>query len=326
MTEVERPSIGFAIAAWVPAFGVLGTALGTLLQLTGQTDSVSTVALRVAGLGLLLGVVAGWLDQRKALTRPPLADGRHQLRHHGDAWVVVAPLVLAGLGFLALVVLATVQSTSPMLGGGFLAAALLAFGFTRPVWTRMRLARAAEAQALGNREQARLAWQSLTKSLLCTKPGRVQAHLNLGLAELINGRFAISEHHYAQVSHGHAAPFAQTGTALVRVLKGDYANAEVAMAAASSATRAVQGEVDGVRLLLTLRREGWPGAVELGERLRSDASGSLFLGVLAAAYRDAGRMDDAADVLSAEVEQAIASSGLDHAISELRIYQADWLS
>ena len=262
-TEAERPSIGFAIAAWVPAFGVLGTALGTLLQLTGQAESVGVVAVRVAGLGLLMGAVAGWFDQRKALTRPPLADGRHQLRHHGDAWVVVTPLILAGFGFLSLVVLATVQSTSPMLGGGFFAAAVLAFGFTRPVWTRMRLARAAEAQSLGNREQARLAWKSLVKNPLCTKPGRVQAHLNLGLAELVNGQLAAAEHHYAQVSRGHAAPFAQTGTALVRVLKGDYSGAESAIGAASSATRAVQGEVDGVRLLLTLRRDGHDAAIEL---------------------------------------------------------------
>ncbi len=322
--EAERPSIGFAVAAWVPAFGVLGTALGTLLQLTGQVESVGVVAFRVAGLGLLLGGIAGWFDQRTALTRPPLADGRHQLRHHGDAWVVVAPLVLAGFGFLSLVVLATVQSTSPLLGGGFFAAALLAFGFTRPVWTRMRLARAAEAQSLGNREQARLAWKSLVRNPLCTKPGRVQAHLNLGLAELINGQLATAEHHYSRVSHGHAAPFAQTGTALVRVLKGDYAGAEAAIGAASSATRAVQGEVDGVRLLLTLRRDGHDAAIELAERLRSPASGSLFLGVLAASYRAASRAEDAADVLTAEVEQAVASSGLDHVISELKTLKLDW--
>ncbi|MFT6142295.1 MAG: hypothetical protein ACJATT_000395 [Myxococcota bacterium] len=324
MSEAERPSIGFAIAGWVPAFGVLGTALGTLLQLTGRVESVGPTALRVAGLGLLLGAIAGWVDQRTALTRPPLADGRHQLRHHGDAWVMVTPLVLAGLGFLALVVLATVQSTSPLLGGGFFAAALLAFGFTRPIWTRMRLARAAEAQASGNREQARLAWRTLVKNPLCTKPGRVQAHLNLGLAELINGELADAEHHYAQVSHGHAAPFAQTGTALVRVLKGDYAGAETAIAAASSATRAVQGEVDGVRLLLTLRRDGPDAAIELGFRLRNEASGSLFLGVLAAAYRTRERHEDAADVLTAEVEQALVASGLDHVISELKKNQVDW--
>jgi hypothetical protein len=253
-----------------------------------------------------------------------LADGRHQLRHHGDAWVVVIPLILAGLGFLSLVVLATVQSTSPLLGGGFLAAALLAFGFTRPVWTRMRLARAAEAQSLGNREKARKAWKSLVKNPLCTRPGRVQAHLNLGLAELINGDLATAEHHYAQVSRGHAAPFAQTGTALVRVLKADYSGAEAAIGAASSATRAVQGEVDGVRLLLTLRRDGTASAIELGERLRNPASGSLFLGVLAAAYRAASRAQDADDVLTDEVEQAVVSSGLDHVIPELKTLPVDW--
>lgn len=323
MSDAERPSIPFAMAAWAPAFGVLGTALGTALQITGNTDSVGTIALRCAALGLLVGALAGWADQRRALTRPPLADGRGRLRHHGDAWVIVTPLVLSALGFLALVVLATVQSTSPLLGGGFLAASILAVGFTRPVWTRMRLARAAEALAMGDRERARLAWGTLLKNPLCTRPGRIQAHLNLGLAELLNRDLDAAEHHYAQVHNGRAASFAQTGTALVRTLRGDYTRAEQAIAAASTGTRSAQGEVDGVRLLLVLRRDGPAHAVVLGERLLSPQSGSLFLGTLAAAYRQVGRDADSQKVLDDGVASAIVASGLDYAVEELDVGRVD---
>lgn len=317
MSEAEQPSLIPVIAAWVPAMGVLGTAVGTLLQITGSVGSVAPTALRAAGIGLVLGAVAGMVNQRRASRRPPLPDGRGVLRHHGDAWVLVAPLVIASVGFLGLVVLATVQASSALLGGGFLAASLMSAGFVRPVWTKMRLARAAEAMSVGDRGRARTAWLSLTRHVLCTRPGRIQAHINLGLSSVVNGDLDAATHHYSQVIRGQAAPFAQTGLALVRTLKGDYSEAEAALSAASSATRAVQGEVDGVRLLLVLRRDGPAAAVRLGESIRSPASGSLFLGILATAYRGVGRVEESEAIWSDGVEDSVRSSGLDRTIREL---------
>ena len=57
MSEAEQPSLIPVIAAWVPAMGVLGTAVGTLLQITGSVGSVAPTALRAAGIGLVLGAV-----------------------------------------------------------------------------------------------------------------------------------------------------------------------------------------------------------------------------------------------------------------------------
>ena len=317
MTEVARPSVGYVIAAWVPALGVVGTAVGTFLQITGQASAVGPSGLRFAGLGLLLGAVAGVLNQRAAAKRPALPDGRGALRQHGDAWVLVAPLAIASLGFLALVVLATIQASSPLLGGGFVAAALLCAGFIRPVWTRMRLARAAEAMSVGNRGDAKTSWNSLVRNVLCTRPGRIQAHINLGLAAVVDGDLDAAQHHYSQVIQGQAAAFAQTGLALVRTLKGDYSEAESALSAASGASRAVQSEVDGVRALLVLRRDGPAAAVRLAESIQSPTSGSMLLGVLATAYAQVGRQQESDALWDDGVHAAVVASGLDRTIVEL---------
>lgn len=315
--DARLPSLSLAVAAWVPAFGVLGTAGGTLLQLIGQVEGVAPTALRMAAAGALFGALAGWLDQRRAARRPALADGRGELRYHGDAWVLVVPLLVASAGFAVLVVLATVQAESALLGGGFLAASLLSLGFARPVWTRMRLARAAEALVLGDRDGAAEAWSRLVSHPLCTRSGRIQAHLNLGLSRMLAGRFDEAEHHYSRAGSGAAAGFAQTGVALIRVLRGDFAGAERAVGAASGAGRGVQSELQGVRLLLVLRRDGAPAAVELAERLHSDASGSLFLGVFAAACRATHQVDRSRDLLGRGVAEALAASGLDRVIPEV---------
>ena len=72
----------------------------------------------------------------------------------------------------------------------------------------------------------------------------------------------------------------------------------------------MQPEVDGVRLLMVLRRDGAIDAREMGERLLALNSGSVFCAALALAREQTGQPEAARELLEGGIGAGLRASGM----------------
>jgi hypothetical protein len=113
---------------------------------------------------------------------------------------------------------------------------------------------------------------------------------------------------------------ALVGSALVHALMGKYGAAERRLRDLTNlpGARYYQEQVDEVRLLIRLRRDGEEEAFELGERLSSPANGDLFRGLMLVVVlrlqRDLHVLDWAEDDLT----ERLKASGMLDIIPELK--------
>ncbi|MCO4746483.1 MAG: hypothetical protein KC912_16920 [Proteobacteria bacterium] len=299
------------------AFGALGSAVGSVLVITGVAGHIAVAALPLAALGAVAGLVAHQVEHARALTRTPVVDARGRSVQPLGTWLVAVPLLIGAVSLLALVVVGSVYSQSRGIGAGFLLLSVGLAALFRPLYATSRLRGAIETASRGERAEAELT--TLATAWWSPKSVRGQASLNLGLLALRNGDFDRAAQWYAMVQSGRAAGFAATGLALVFVGLERFEEAEGALrdAATSAAGRHVQGELDGVRLLLVLRRDGSADALDLAGRLHPPAPGALYTGALAAALMAAGREVEAMAMMEDGGTDALQASGLGHLLPEL---------
>jgi ATP/maltotriose-dependent transcriptional regulator MalT len=149
---------------------------------------------------------------------------------------------------------------------------------------------------------------------------RSMAALNLGFIALTQQRLDDAAHWYNRANRGRDRALACTGLALVRALQGDSDEAErqLTRAGKSGEGRHAQAEIDGVRLLVALRRDGAEEAARLGDRLRNPNSGGLFLGLLACAHARQGNEASAKEVLEEHAAREMIDSVFGDVVPELR--------
>jgi hypothetical protein len=308
------------VGTWMMAGAVFGAAVGATLQFLTWLSSLVGPGLVGGASGLVLGALAWGLDRRDAKRRPLLVDGRGRLVRPMGTWVLAAPLCLGMLGVLGLVVLGTIRSGSWAPFGFLFGTVLLLVGIARPLLGARALTGAVEAMEAGRTEDAVRRLRAIEGSPWATRPVRAMAHLNLGLEALRSGRLDEAATWYRRAGAGSGRALASTGLAFVRVLESQWEFAESLLsdASASAEGRTARVEIDGVRLLLVLRRDGPSEACLLGDRLLGPGADSLFLAVLAAARMRAGDEVGAQDLIAEPLVVAILAGGFGQVVPELR--------
>jgi tetratricopeptide (TPR) repeat protein len=305
-------------AGWMLAFGALGSAIGSVLVIVGAAGHIAVAAVPLAVVGAVVGMLAHRVEFARASGRTAVIDARGRAVQPLGTWLVAVPLAIGAASLLALVVVGSVYSQSRGIGAGFLLLSMGLAALFRPLYATSRLRGAVEAASRGE-QRAEAELTTLAAAWWSPKNARAQAALNLGLLALRRREFDRAARWYAMVQSGRAAGFAATGLALVYVGLERFEEAEGALreAATSAAGRHIQGELDGVRLLLVLRRDGHVDALELAGRLAPPAPGALYTGALAAALVSAGRDDEAMTLMEDGGAAALETSGLAHLLPEL---------
>lgn len=315
----DRPSyLLSAVGAWMTSGTLAALAVALTLQLTGTPGALEASLFVLLG-STLAGLAAWKTDRALAEGRPAVLDQRGKLRHPPHALVYGLPLVFAVPSMLVLLLVATVA-----MGSGLPALVFGIGGFglgwaSRRLVSTHRVTAALQALELGETQAARTQLELLEAGWMSTRGGRTTARLNLGMLALSQGDLQRAAVWYGRVRDGRAAPLAQAGLALVRALEDrlDEAEALVIQALAAENAEDVQGQLDAVRLLLTLRQEGAHAARSLGRTLSQPGSGELFRGLHAYATLQAGFADEALSLTAGGLCRALEDSGWGRIVPEI---------
>lgn len=305
---------------WAMAGASIGTAFAAALQAIGLVGSLVPFGLVSAGIAGTLGVFAYRLERRHASSKRQLVDGRGRLVRPMSAWLLGFPVLLLAVGIGLLVMVAALRTGSWVP----LAMLVVAFGamvaFFRPLLAHRSLTRAVDALEDGDEKTGRARLEGINGAFWSPRGVREMAALNLGLMALGDGELDEASAWYENAGALRGRALAATGLALVRTLQERYDEADSLLATAGTYAegRSAQVEIDGVRLLLTLRREGATEARAYGERLLTAGAGGLFMAVLAAARRQAGDAHGAAALLGDPSVDDTLRSSIGHVIPELR--------
>jgi hypothetical protein len=234
--------------------------------------------------------------------------------------LVAVPILAGTVGVFGLVLLYAlrIQSGFPLAMFGVVVLAGMLVG--RPALAARALTRAVEALESGDTLRARARLLALERAFWVPATSQIMAALNLGFLSFADGDLEEAARWYERAGRGRLNPYAATGLALVRTLQARWPEAEELLnsAGVGSAGRLAQAEIDGVRLLLALRREGPQEARELGERLNGPGAGGLFLAVLAACRRKTGDESGALVLLGDPTVEDTLQSGLGEWVAELK--------
>lgn len=318
-----RTGLTAIVVGWMLAGIAAGTAIGATAHLVGAVRAVGAVVGSGGIVGALLGAAAWAWDRRRAGRRAAVLDGHGRWARPSAAALLGVPLAIGVASLLVLVVIGTVHTGSPLAGLAFLVVALGLLTLAPSVWVTGRLRAAALAAQAGREAEAARTWKTLARSRWAPRSAADQAALNLGSLALARQDGASARAWYGRVRGGRAAAFAASGLALLDVLDGRFAAAEHRLARTSRAGRAVQGEVDAVRLLLVWRRDGLAEALGLGDRLLGPESGVLFLAILAAIRREADDPEGAEALGGPALAEALRESTVARALPELRALLPD---
>jgi hypothetical protein len=307
----ERPSgLAPVLAAWMTSGAILGLAGGLTAQLVGLS-SATPVPIAIFAGTTLAGATAWGLERRWARDRPAILDARGRLQRPPHAALYAVPLLLAVPGMATLLVVATVAM------GSTLPAFVFGIGGFGLGWASRRLlashqiTAALQALEAGDLQAAVLGLETLERGWLSTRRGRTLARLNLGMLALTAGDLDRAKRFYGLVAEPVARPMADTGLALIGVLEDRYDDAErlVHEALVGPGVDLVQGQLDAVRLLLTLRKDGAAAARSLGEQLDHDGAGELFQGIFAWSLLQTGAVADARARMDVRLRSTLEESG-----------------
>lgn len=320
----EQPSevvpAAIVVGTWLMAGGCVGTAAGAWLVTFGQLDTVAPAGLGGGAVAAIVGALAFRGERRQARQAPALVDGQGHFVRPLSTWLLAVPLVIGALGLFGLVVVASLQADSLTPGFAALGIGVGLLALIRPLWSNRVLTVAVQASENGEAVDALRRLRAIDRSFWVTGAARRVARLNLGLLYLREGRLDDAARYYQRAGAGAGNAWASTGLALVRAIQGRFAEVEALLQAASAAPdgKAAQTEIDGVRLLLVLRRDGPSEARELGQRLVGHTSGGLFLSVLAAAREACGDAAGARELTDEPTVAGFLASGLGDVIPELQ--------
>ncbi|MCB9674260.1 MAG: hypothetical protein H6737_04035 [Alphaproteobacteria bacterium] len=316
----RTPLAGTVLLAWMMSGGVIGLAAGLTSQVLGFDPRVATpLGIGSIAAMTIAGGIALQVERARAKHRPAVLSerGRHERPLHAALFAI--PMAFAVPALVALVVVGSVATSS------LVPAVLFGTGGFGLGWAARRVASshtltaALEALETGDTARARELLQRLEVGWMSTRAGRTTARLNLGMLALSEGDLDGAARYYETIASEPGRSFARAGLALVRVLQDRLEEAEAAVLDAMGAEQAhgVQGQIDTVRLLLVLRKDGDQAARAMGEQLLTMEAGELFRGVLALLRRRAGDAAGAGELADAHTLQALEESGWAGVIPEI---------
>jgi hypothetical protein len=322
--EIRRgPGALPVVLAWMLAGVLVGTAIGlTVEAFSGWKGVIGALAVGMGLSAAVMGQVAFWSERHQAeKTRPLVADAKGGMSRpvHGGLWALPIGVSFPALLWLGFVGVASTGNV--VVGLIFLGAALSLGVVARKVGSDHAVALGHGLLAEGREGEGLQRLKTVEKAWWTTQGARNAAQHTLGILSLQTGDLEGAAGWFSRVGRGRlVGAFATVGLALVRVLQDRLADAEgelLALREGGSAHR-VQSQVDEVRLLLVLRREGAPAARELGERLLGPQAGHLFLGVLAAARSKGGDPDGARELLDGPLPETLRADPVARQVVELR--------
>jgi hypothetical protein len=305
--DVDDPSSRWflVVVAWLLAGATAGTAVGVSLHLFGVFPGVMAPIGMVSGIALgVVGGIAYRMERAWSSNRPLIIDGRGRLGRPLHVGLFALPSLVALPSLLWLVVVGSVSAQSAVPGIAFgMAAVALVWGLRKLV-SKHVLTRALEELESGQSTAAVRRLGGLWGGWWATRAARDVASLNLGLLAVRDHDLDGAVRWYERVPGRSAAfPHAAVGLAFVRVAMNQLPQAEELLhLALSRGGRVIHDEVDEVRLLLVMRRDGASAARELGERILGPSSGAMFRGLLAVARRRDGDPGAASELHDASVD------------------------
>jgi hypothetical protein len=320
-TRSSGPMGWMVVVAWALGFGALACAVGAYGVYAWVSFPLEKLVFGSSAVGGVVGGVGFRLERRWALRQPALLDGRGRAVRPVALWVNGVPLVLGAAGLAGLLWVASLRTGSYVPGLLTIAVLYGAVAFGRPMVAARQLGRGVEWMEAGDIDSARDRFIALEDTPWAPRAVREMAALNLGLIALLSGELDTAAACYERGGARRGKALAATGLALVLALRGDTSTADDLLRRAASGTeaRSAQAEIDGVRLLVALRRDGAGEAAALAERLWTPGAGSLFLALRAAARWQSGDREGARTLASDPAVQDALASGFVEVIDELRM-------
>lgn len=303
------------VGAWGVAAAIGGAALGAWLG--GDPPVVAPFGVAGAMGGAVFGGIAFGLERWVASGRKALVDRRGRLVRPLSTWLHAVPLAVGVLAVGALVALWSQQTRSSTPATAFAIVGVVGAVVIRPMLARRALTAAVTAIEQGETDRARRRLVALESGLLATRSVREVARLNLGI-------LAIQAHETDEAAawfqRAGSSAHAATGLALVRAVQGRFDEAEALINVANRAddNHHALAEIDGVKLLVVLRRDGAAAARRVGEARLHAHVGALFQAVLAAARSGDGDHPGAEVLLADEAVQATIDAGVGVIVPELQ--------
>ena len=326
-TEPAEASQSSALDAQpvVIAWALLGAVLGMGYSLTTRmTDGDQRGAVWVVS-AIALGSITGWLVHKleRSWSRErgvALMDQRGQsiVPRHSAVFVVPAAFAIPGLLWLGVV--GALHTHSLLAAEAFLVSTTLVFWGVWRAWCSHQLNAALMLVSDGKVSDGGALLRTLAVRALAPVSVKESAALNLAHLALRTGQLSVALTYFEQVRRPSRRAPALVGSALANTLLGRYGAAERRLRDITKLPRARDylPQVDEVRLLVALRRDGPLAAFEFGKRLGSPANGDLFRALMMVAIQRLERDFELLDWADDGLADRLHDSGLVDVIPELR--------
>ncbi len=314
------PSNLLVPVSWAMAGFAVAVCGSIAVAALGGPDWIPPLAAALGGgAGGMIGLGVARIERWQALERPAVVDPRGRSRRPVHA---AAHLIPAAIGTAALVGLGGILAfagETPWAVGACLAVGLGSLALVRKLLGEHALARALEAAEAEEPLDASRRLERLAGAWWAPRVVRDGARVNLGMLALTRGDIEGARRALV-VTAGPAGAWASAGRAMLLLLDGDLAAAEVELldVVTGPYARFLQPQTDAVRLLLVLRREGDVAARALGEHLIAPGATPLFVGLLADLRRRGGDEAGARALLDPSTVGSLRALGLSREIPELR--------
>ena len=309
----------------VIAWGLMAAVLGMGFSLTTRLTEADQRGPIWVLTSLLIGVIVGYLvhsaerfwSNRRGVT---LMDQRGQTVVPRHSVVYVLPAILAVPGLLWLGVVGALHTHSLLAAEAFLVSTVIVMWGLWRAWCSHQLNRALLLISSGESGPGQALLRSLASKRLAPVSVKEGASLNLANLALRLGDLSAALSYFERVRRPSRRAPALIGSALAHALLAKYGGAERRLRDITQLPRArdYQHQVDEVRLLIMLRRDGELAAFEFGERLSGGSSGDVFRGLMMVVIQRLEKDLQLWDWSDDGLADRLHASGLVDVIPELR--------
>lgn len=279
----ERSANGQDTLPVVIAWMVTGAVLGMGHSLTVRVTAFDEYGAARLAYAILLGAVTGVLVHalERRWTRRygvQLLDQRGNFVYPRHPVVFVLPAFIAIPGLLWLGVIGSLHTRSLLAAEAFGVSTLLVLVGLWRAWCTHRLTLALQYLTVNENVRGRRILEGLGTGVLVPARLKSIARLNVAQLALRGGELQQALALFQGVRGPKSRAAALVGSALTQALLGRYGAAEVSLRglARLSGARDYQSQIDEIRLLVALRRDGEEAAFELGQRISSPNDGDVF--------------------------------------------------
>jgi hypothetical protein len=316
------------VIAWMVTGAVLGMGYSVTVRVTSFDEQGAIRLLYAILLGAIVGVVAHLLERRWTLRYGvELLDHRGHLVHPRHPVVLVLPAVIAIPGLLWLGVVGSLHTHSLLAAEAFGVSSLLVLAGLWRAWCSHRLTLGLQYLTVNENVRGRGILEGLGTGVLVPARLKSIARLNVAQLALRGGELQQALALFQGVRRPKSRAVALVGSALTQTLLGRYGAAEVTLRELSRlpGARELQSQIDEIRLLVALRRDGEVKAFELGQRLSSPNNGDVFEALLVVIVSRLERNVPVMDWGQEEVFARLSLAGMPEIIAELQeLPSADW--